>query len=111
MMGTFRVREKSIKIMCTEIEKLQIEKLAAENNMNIGNYMRKMALEGYIINVDFSELKQLVYEVNRIGNNVNQIAHHVNTNKTIFKSDIEDINKQIASIWTLLRAELFSYKR
>lgn len=109
-MAEFRIRDKAIKVMCTEPEKLKIEKLAFENNMNISGYMRKMALEGCIINVDFSELKQLIYEINRIGNNVNQIAYLANQDHAVHAGDIVEVQKQIDMIWTLLRAELFSFK-
>lgn len=109
-MGKFRVRDKQVKFRCTEAEKMEIERLASENHMSINTYLRKMALEGHIVNVDFSELKNLVYEVNRIGNNVNQIAYHVNRDNMVYKSDIDDVKSQINMIWTLLRAELFSLK-
>lgn len=109
-MSEFRVRDKQVKFRCTETEKLEIERLAFENNMNVNTYLRKMALEGCIINVDFTELKQLIYEVNRIGNNVNQIAHHVNRDNVVYKSDIEELQGQISMLWSLLRAELFSLK-
>ena len=69
-----------------------------------------MALEGCIINVDFAELKNLIYEVNRIGNNVNQIAHHVNSDHVVYQSDVEEIKHQIDTLWSLIRAELFRYK-
>ncbi len=109
-MGKFRVRDKEIKVMCTDMERLSIEKYASDNHMSISGYMRKMALEGCIINVDFAELKNLIYEVNRIGNNVNQIAHHVNSDHVVYQSDVEEIKHQIDTLWSLIRAELFRYK-
>lgn len=110
-MGKYRVRDKEVKLRCTEAEKLEIERLASENNMSINTYLLKMALEGYIIKVDFSELKNLIYEVNRIGNNVNQIAHHVNSDHVVYRSDVEEMKRQTDMLWSLLRAELFSYKK
>lgn len=109
-MGKFRVRDKEVKLRCTEVEKLEIERLASENNMSVNTYLCKMALEGCIIKVDFTELRNLIYEVNRIGNNVNQIAHHVNTDHVVYQSDIEAVKHQIDTLWSLIRAELFRYK-
>lgn len=109
-MDKFRVRNKEVKLRCTEAEKLEIERLASENHMSVNTYLCKMALEGCIINVNFTELKNLIYEVNRIGNNVNQIAHHVNSDKVIYQSDIEEVKRQVDLLWTLIRAELFKYQ-
>lgn len=106
----FRVRNESIKLRCTEYEKLEIERAASENNMNVNSYVLKMTLEGCVVNVDFSELKKLIYEVNRIGNNVNQIAYHANRDNAIYEDDIKEVKKQIDLLWALLRMELFSFK-
>ncbi len=107
----FRIRDKTVKLRCTETEKLAIEKLALENNMSVNTYLCKMALEGFVIQVDFAELKNLIYEVNRIGNNVNQIAHRVNTNDAASRSDIKEVKRQVDLLWSLIRAELFKYRR
>lgn len=107
----FRIRDKTVKLRCTETEKLAIEKLASENNMSVNTYLCKMALEGFVIQVDFAELKNLIYEVNRIGNNVNQIAHRVNTNDAASRSDIKEVKRQVDLLWSLIRAELFKYRR
>lgn len=109
-MDRFRVRNKEVKLRCTEIEKLEIEKLASEHNMSINAYLLRMALEGCIINVDFSELKKLTYEINRIGNNINQIAYHVNLDHAVYQSDMEEVKRQMDLLWTLIRSELLRYK-
>lgn len=110
-MGKFRVRDREIKVMCTNTERLSIERAATENHMCISGYMRKMALEGFVIQVDFAELKNLIYEINRIGNNINQIAHKVNTEDAATWSDIKEVKRQVDLLWSLIRAELFKYRR
>lgn len=109
-MSKFRVRDTSIKIMCTAAEKNQIEQNAKDNGMDVSRYLRTMGLEGCVIKIDFTELKNLIYEVNKIGTNINQIAHHVNSSHLVYQSDIENIKLQINTLWSLLRAQLFSYK-
>ncbi|HGD1947710.1 TPA: plasmid mobilization relaxosome protein MobC [Streptococcus agalactiae] len=42
-------------------------------------YALKMLLEGKIETYDYSELRQLRIEVNRIGQNINQLVRYVNT--------------------------------
>ena len=34
-MGKFRIRDKEVKLRCTEAEKMEIERLASENNMSV----------------------------------------------------------------------------
>ncbi len=109
-MSKFRVRDKEIKIMCTAAEKEQIEQNARDSGMDMSRYLRTMGLEGYIIDIDFTELKNLIYEVNKIGNNINQIAYHVNRDHIVYRSDIEEVKVQINTLWSLLRAKLFSFK-
>ena len=109
-MTKFRVRDKEIKVMCTEAEKEQLIQNAKDNGMDMGRYLRTMGLEGCIINIDFTELKNLIYEVNKIGNNINQIAYHVNRDHTVFRSDINEVKLQIDTMWSLLRSKLFSFK-
>ena len=41
---------------------------------NMGAYLRKMALDGYILRLDLPELKEMLSQLRYMGNNVNQIA-------------------------------------
>lgn len=59
------------------------------------NYVRMMALNGRVVKIDFRTLKeslaetgQYVYELNKIGNNLNQIAHKLNQTDTVGKEDV-----------------------
>lgn len=61
-----------------EMDFLQL-KMREAGIRNREAYLRKMALDGYIINIDFSELKELINAFNRVGNNLNQIAKVANT--------------------------------
>lgn len=62
-------------------------------------YIIDAATNGYLINVDYSEIKQLAYEINKIGNNINQIAHKINSENTIYKSEIEEIQEDVLYDW------------
>ncbi|MFC5647657.1 hypothetical protein ACFPYJ_00660 [Paenibacillus solisilvae] len=48
-----------------------IDQKAAVAELDRSKYLRRMALEGYIIKRDYTQVEQLVYEVNKIGNNIN----------------------------------------
>ena len=69
----------------------------------LGAYMRKMAIDGYIIYTDIKNIKQYIRELQTIGKNINQIARRVNSTTNIYKEDIEEIKKRLDEIWQLQR--------
>jgi hypothetical protein len=71
---------------------------------NKSAYLRKMALDGYIIRKDYSELKALINEMNRIGNNLNQMTRIANTygGDTIQVSELKAIREAMGKIWRQL---------
>ena len=54
-------------------------RMAEAGITNVGAYMRKMALNGYILHVDLALVKELVSLQRRCANNLNQVAVHANT--------------------------------
>lgn len=69
---------------------------------NKSAYLRKMALDGYIIRQDYSVLKGMIYELNRIGNNLNQMAKIANTYGDINHSELKTIEGDLDRIWQQL---------
>lgn len=65
-------------------------------------YLRKMALDGYIVRQDYSVLKGMIHELNRIGNNLNQMTKIANTYGDIDQSELKNIEKGIDRIWQQL---------
>ena len=54
-------------------------------------YARKMLIDGYVTKIDYSDIKAMTAELQKIGTNINQIARRVNATGTIYAQDIEDI--------------------
>ena len=69
-------------------------------------YLRKVALDIYIIHVDYSYLKEHSRQIRMVGININQIAHHLNATGEIYRHDIEAIKKTLDEIWQLQRSIL-----
>lgn len=90
-------RDQLIKVYVTDDEKEQIRKNMQTSGLStLTNYVRLMALNGRVIKIDFSTLKeslsetgQYVYELNKIGNNLNQIAHKLNQTDIVEQEDVE----------------------
>jgi len=66
-------------------------------------FVRAMIFQGYIVNFDNVEFKQLNSIMRTIANNVNQIALRVNRTGNIYEKDIDEIKEGINRIWQPLR--------
>ena len=99
-----RKRNIQIKFYVTEEEKQLIdEKLSQLPAKRMGAYLRKMAIDGYIINLDTAEIKAFTGELAAIGRNINQIAKRVNAGDSLYQADIQEIRERLDEIWQLQR--------
>ena len=62
-----------------------------------------MAIDGYIIKVDYIEQKKLAAAVNPAATNINHICRRINSTGHFYADDIADLKEQQAEIWPLLR--------
>ncbi len=67
-------------------------------------YLRKMAITGVIINYDDKQLDDMQKDINRIGNNVNQIAVRVNRTGAIYYEDLQEIKGKVKELWQSLQS-------
>ena len=72
----------------------------------MGAYLRKMALDGYCINLDLQDVKELVSLLRRCSNNLNQYAKRANETGNIYESDIRDLQERLEEIWTDMKEVL-----
>jgi len=104
---TGRKRNVQVKFCVTEQERELIQqKMAQVPTKNLAAYARKMLIDGYVIKVDYSELKAVTAEIGKIGANVNQIAKRVNATGNMYEQDIAEIKEALAEIWRLQRLSL-----
>jgi len=102
-----RKRTVQIKFRVTEAERdLILEKMKLVPTRNMAAYLRKIAIDGYIIQTDHSDIKAMTAEIQKIGVNVNQIAKRVNATGSVYQEDIEEIKGVLAEIWRLQRLSL-----
>ena len=69
----------------------------------IGAYLRKMAIDGYIIYMDTTDIKAFTAELSAIGRNINQIAKRLNAGGQIYQADLQEIRERQNEIWRLQR--------
>ena len=94
-----RRRPVHLHVMVSEEEQALIrERMAEAGIRNMGAYMRKMALNGYVLHVDLADVRELVSLQRRCANNLNQVAIHANT-YGIYPSEIAALQKDYADLW------------
>ena len=95
-----RRRPIHLHVMVSEEELEQIrDRMAEAGIQNMGAYIRKMALNGYVLHVDLSPVKELVSLQRRCSNNLNQVAIQANTYGGIYPEDIKSLQKDYADLW------------
>ena len=67
-------------------------------------YLRKMAIDGMIVNVDTTYLKKTYQEMHKIGVNINQLAKTANTVGAATPQDIDELKGMVKEIWHILRS-------
>jgi hypothetical protein len=98
-----RKREVPIKFFLSKSENEFMEnKMLVAGIKNKSAYLRKMALDGYIINQDFSKIKDAVYELNKIGVNINQMTKVANNYGDINLSELKEMKAEIQKIERML---------
>jgi|GEM_PF-54820 len=78
-------------------------KMAQLSTRNMGAYLRKMAIDGYIIKVDHTEQKKLAVAVSRAAANINHICRCINQTGHFSAEDVADLKARQAEIWQLLK--------
>ena len=102
-----RVRQIRKEIRLTEQEDQIIKsKMAELETHNFGSYARKMLIDGYIINVDYTELRKLCAAVSNIGSNINQIAYRMKTTGNFYAEDIAELHAGMVQVNDALRGRL-----
>ena len=85
-----RKRNIQMKFYVTEEEKRLIdEKMAQLPTQRYGAYLRKMEIDGYIIQLDTTDIKRMNAALSAIGRNINQITKRINAGGGAYKADIE----------------------
>lgn len=94
-----RARDVSVCLWVSPEEMTAIQERMAEAGIrNLSAYLRKMALNGYVLNVDLSPVRELVSLQRRCANNLNQVAIHANT-YGVYPEEIKALQRDYAELW------------
>ncbi len=86
-----------------EEQELIRQKMEQYGTENMSAYLRKMALDGYVVKLDLPELKELVSLMRRSSNNLNQLTRKVHETGRIYDADLDDISQRQEQLWEGIR--------
>ena len=93
-MGTQRERGIKINFWASQEEHELIQrKMELAGVRNMSAYLRKVAIDGYVVRLDLPELRDLVSNVRRSGANLNQLTRRVNETGRFYEADLEDLRQ------------------
>lgn len=97
-------KTKRIEFRLSEAEYTQIQnKMQEMGTQNMSAYLRKMALDGYCIQLDLTAVKELVRLLRICSNNLNQYAKVANTYGTVFQEDMIRLGIKLDELWTMAK--------
>ena len=100
MSGPNRKREVQVNFRVSPQELEMIEqKMAQLGTSNREAYLRKMALDGYVVKLELPELKELVSLMRYSSNNLNQLTRKVHETGRVYDADLEDISQRQEQLW------------
>ena len=89
-------RDEAIILRLTKTEKHCIyEKMLGMGIRSLSAYIRKMALDGYCLNLDLPQLRRMAYLLQNCSNNLNQVAKRANENGKIYSADLADLRTRL----------------
>lgn len=95
-----RNRPIQVKFRVTPEERALIDKrMAQAGTINMAAYLRKMAIDGYVVKLELPELRDLISLLRRTSSNFNQIARRVNSTNRIYEDDICEMKLMIDKTW------------
>ena len=95
-----RKREVQLNFRVSPEELALIEqKMAQLGTTNREAYLRKMALDGYVVRLELPELKELASLMRYSSNNLNQLARRAHETGRIYDADLEDITRRQEALW------------
>lgn len=79
------------------------QKMSQVGTKNREAYLRKMAVDGYVVKLDLPELQKMVSLMRYSSNNLNQLTRRIHETGRIYDADLEDISQRQEQLWEGVR--------
>ena len=98
-----------LKFFVSEQELEQIKtKMEQYGTSNLSAYLRKIAIDGYVVNLELPELGEMVSLLRRSSNNLNQLTRRVHETGRFYDADLEDLRQGYDGLWDAVQKILTS---
>ena len=95
-----REREVQLKFRVTPEERALIgRKMEQLGTTNMAAYLRKMAVDGYAVNLELPELREMVSLLRRSSNNLNQLTRRIHETGRFYDADLEELRQSYDGLW------------
>ncbi|MDL2294325.1 plasmid mobilization relaxosome protein MobC [Ruminococcaceae bacterium OttesenSCG-928-D13] len=95
VMLAIRVTEEERALIARRMEQAGVRSLRA--------YLLKMAVDGHVVKLDLTDVREMVRLLRRYSANLNQIAKRANESASIYETDILDIRSHLEGLWEQVR--------
>ena len=100
MKGGRDKRSVRVEFVLTEAEAALIKERMAELGItNLSAYLRKMAVDGYIIHLDMGDIQEMIRLLRICSNNLNQYTRRANETGSVYAADVEDLRTRLDDLW------------
>ncbi len=79
------------------------ERMKEAGIKNMSAYIRKMAIDGYIVKLDLSDVKEVSRLLRINSNNINQYAKRANETGSIYLEDVMYVKREQERLWELMK--------
>ena len=100
-----RSKRIELRVTADELKKIH-ERMEEAGISSLTAYLVRMALHGYVIVMDLSDLKEILRLLQISGNNLNQYAKKANETGSIYADDIRDLQERFEELWEMAKAIL-----
>ena len=95
-----KIRNREIHVLFTPEELAALHRKMEEIGVkNRSAFIRKMSLDGYVIHLDTSDIREMIHLLRQSSNNLNQMAKRANASGSIYGADIADMQSKQDEIW------------
>lgn len=86
-------------VMSEQEAELVKEHMAELGITNLSAYLRKMAVDGYIIHLDMGDIQEMIRLLRICSNNLNQHTRRANETGSVYAADVEDLRARLDGLW------------
>ena len=95
-----RTRDILLMFWVTQTEREMIyRKMEQLGTRNLSAYLRKIAIDGYVVKLELPELQEMISLLRRSSNNLNQLAKRANETGRVYDADLDDVRENQERLW------------